>query len=170
MLGFGYSLVARLMNTYFPTFSHPALPGAGTKTSTSRSSSVPPASHKRPPASPALGRGAVPEIPVAGQTPVKSPETKKTKVDTSEPTQVEQTDEDLVADAASSPVGPDMNLTEEFLQREQPEPKCLDKAFEATQVQEDMDTNADDQTASRLSYLLYYLVIIFPSCFSIWLD
>jgi len=100
---------------------------------TSEASNVPkenvtaPVVQKRPPASPACSRARVPVV--AGQTPIKSPEQKKTKVVHGGSERVNAHVEDMLANS-ESPMAPHMNITDDILDRELPEPKSLEKAFE----------------------------------------
>ena len=86
-----------------------------------------PVVQKRPPASPACSRARVPVV--AGQTPIKSPEQKKTKVVHGGSERVNAHVEDLLANS-ESPMAPHMNLTDDILDRELPEPKSLEKVFD----------------------------------------
>ena len=72
---------------------------------------------KRPPASPMTGSAPVPHVP--GQTPIKSPECKRTRVDAGEPGS---------ATVSGEPVAPRLVLSEES--EGEPEPRSLSTQFE----------------------------------------
>ena len=76
---------------------------------------------KRPPASPATGSKKLPVV--KGQTPVKSPPTKKNKVDRVE------SYVDEVLSKSNSPMAPPTNVSEDLLDREDPTPIALESTF-----------------------------------------
>ena len=105
----------------------PALVAIGYQGTSAASNITAPVVQKRPPASPACSHARVPVV--AGQTPIKSPEQKKTKVVHGGSERVNAHVEDMLA-KSESPMAPYMNLTDDMLDRELPEPKSLEKAFE----------------------------------------
>ena len=104
---------------------------------------------KRPPASPATARVVAQEAHVAGQTPIKSPAPKKSKVDSGS-TKVDAYVENLMS-KSNSPVAPPMDLTEEVVERELATPKSLEKEFqEAERLQATPEKKVDGDSVPWL--------------------
>ena len=128
------------MNIFVKLFLQPPCgplrPCQGSQANSSKASQLEPARQKRPPASPAHRCGRSLEKAEPGQTPILSPEVKKNKVAVS-PSGSQQSSrvieyQEKVMRESESPVAPDLNVTEEYLDREDPEPKSLNKDFEAS--------------------------------------
>ena len=140
------------INIYICTVSSPILGDEGAP-------SEPAQQKRRPPASPATA-GAV---HVKGQTPVKSPETKKPKVDseTASSSRVEEFQAKVDA-KSTTPTKPLMDIDEDFLDRTAATPKNLGDMFEgvalSTLVESPEATHeADEQVPCHDDKYIYML-------------
>ena len=88
-------------------------------------------------ASPATAKGVVPKVGVStASTPIKSPELKKPKVH-GRSARVEAFVENY-ASGSTSPVGQMLDLTDDVLEREEPDPRKLDDVFQAADTELDV--------------------------------
>ena len=123
---------------------------------------------KRPPASPATagagcGRTSDAEGSAhkVGNTPIRSPDPKKARtdeLDDAQPTDALDAHVETLLSSASSPMAPPMNLTQDVLERETPEPLSLEDAFDET-----MEVAASMQYASD-NFLYVFMTVSASVC------
>ena len=95
---------------------------------------------KRPPASPCIAKIQQPPV---GQSPAKSREQKKQKVERSSRVEAYVAD---IAEKSTPPIGPMMDLDDDVLDRSRPSPRKLETEFEALANPETLVESAEDSS------------------------